>query len=49
MKYPLPLGHTEIGADVKDKVYLVQKTIYGLKQAGRRFQHNFFAWGGWCC
>jgi len=34
MKYPP--GHTEVGPDGKDKVYLVQKTIYGLKQAGRR-------------
>jgi len=42
MKYPP--GHTEVGADGKDKVYLVQKPIYGLKQAGRRFQRDFFAW-----
>ena len=42
MKYPP--GHTEVGTDGKDKVYLVQKPIYGLKQAGRRFQRDFFAW-----
>jgi len=42
MKYPP--GHTEVGTDGKDKVYLVQKPIYGLKQAGRRFQRGFFAW-----
>ena len=42
MKYPP--GHTEVGADGKDKVYLVQKPIYGLKQAGRRFQRDFFTW-----
>ena len=42
MKYPP--GHTEVGADGKDKVYLVQKPIYDLKQAGRRFQRDFFAW-----
>jgi len=42
MKYPP--GHTEVGTDGKDTVYLVQKPIYGLKQAGRRFQHDFFAW-----
>ena len=39
-----PPGHTEVGTDGKDKVYLVQKPIYGLKQAGRRFQRDFFAW-----
>ena len=37
-------GHTEVGTDGKDKVHLVQKPIYGLKQAGRRFQRDFFAW-----
>jgi len=42
MKYPP--GHTEVGADGKDKVYLVQKPIYDLKQAGHRFQRDFFAW-----
>ena len=39
-----PPGHTEVGTDGKDKVYLVQKPIYSLKQAGRRFQCDFFAW-----
>jgi len=42
MKYPP--GHTEVGTNGKDKVYLVQKPIYSLRQAGRRFQRDFFAW-----
>jgi len=42
MRYPQ--GYQQLGADGKPRVFLVQKPVYGLRQAGRRFQCDFFAW-----
>jgi hypothetical protein len=39
-----PPGRNEKGLDHVPRVYIVHKPIYGLKQAGRRFQKDFFAW-----
>jgi len=36
--------YQQLGADGKPRVFLVQKPVYGLRQAGRRFQCDFFAW-----
>ena len=38
----LPPGYGEKDEDGNSKVYCVLKPLYGLKQAGRRFQRDFF-------
>ncbi len=40
----MPPGHATEGRDGRERVCRVQKPIYGLKQAGRRFQRLFFDW-----
>ena len=40
----MPPGHELIGADGKPRVCIIQKPIYGMKQAGRRLQRKLFPW-----
>ena len=40
----MPPGHATEGRDGRERVCRVQKPLYGLKQAGRRFQRLFFDW-----
>ena len=39
-----PPGHVVKGSDGSDRIAVVQKPIYGMKQAGRRLQRKLFPW-----
>ena len=39
-----PPGHVVKGSDGLERVAVVQKPIYGMKQAGRRLQRKLFPW-----
>ena len=39
-----PPGHEVLGADDRPRILLIEKPIYGLKQAGRRLQRTMFPW-----
>ena len=39
-----PAGHATIGADGKEQVLRVIKPIYGMSQAGRRWQRSLYPW-----
>ena len=40
----MPPGYDEIGADGLSRICVVTKPIYGMAQAGRRWQRDLFAW-----
>eukprot|EP00965_Chrysotila_dentata_P138585 4583996-Pleurochrysis_carterae.AAC.1 len=39
-----PPGHATVGADGRPRVCRVEKPIYGMAQAGRRWQRSLFPW-----
>ena len=39
-----PPGHASVGADGRDQVLKVVKPIYGMAQAGRRWQRSLYPW-----
>ena len=39
-----PPGHATIGADGRPRICKVVKPIYGMAQAGRRWQRSLFPW-----
>ena len=41
---PCPPGHETIGSDGLPQICRVQKPIYGMAQAGRRWQRTLFPW-----
>ena len=40
----LPPGYSELGADGRPRICKVVKPIYGMAQAGRRWQRSLFPW-----
>ena len=40
------LGNSRIGADGLPRICRVEKPIYGMAQAGRRWQRSIFPWFG---
>ena len=40
----MPPGYDEVGADGLSRICVVTKPIYGMAQAGRRWQRDLFAW-----
>ena len=45
---PPPGPHSTLGSDGKQRVWRVNKPVYGMAQAGRRWQRSLFPWlKGW--
>ena len=41
---PPPGPHGKIGSDGRQRVWKVKKPVYGMAQAGRRWQRTLFPW-----
>eukprot|EP00966_Prymnesium_polylepis_P311481 7196817-Prymnesium_polylepis.1 len=39
-----PLGNSRLGADGLPQICRVEKPMYGMAQAGRRWQRSIFTW-----